>query len=823
MSLLKSEATFKFRVANKYFSKFTVSFDEKFIDVIVEPNADGLFAPFLWAESKKNITDVSQMFAQLLLTIKPIYDSGKKNLPKYLGVFDKEKIVFVEFYHLLPIFLLSDFNWNEKPSSVSRKTENTVAKFLYPQPKSPKSQKQKLDQKLDQIVVYEFNFAHDDSGLREFIKSNFTFNGDTVKLQITKNNFLHVYNRWVAEVRPSIVASFDTLQEYDLIDGDFYLADLLSEDNESVMKSLKVSLRQTVFHVNIRRSDRLFKEEIRFCDKGRAHDKFWSKYERPPAKEYWDYMIDRRDLLVPQEIRERKGSFFTPKIWVEKSQEYLEKAFGEHWQDEYIIWDCCCGTGNLLVGLTNPDNIWASTIDQPDVEVLNELIDGGHNLWKNQVFQFDFLNDEFKPVSDGGKIPDKLFKIINSTEKQKRLIIYMNPPYAEHGNKLTIKSHGKNKSNVARTSAVYTEYQPLIGTAAREIFAQFFIRIKQTLPNAKLASFSTLKYVNAQNFSKFRNIFRAKYKCGFICKASTFDNVSGQFPIGFLIWDFEQPKKITRIQTDVLVCDGGLVNCRKEKTKNFYAVERGDYIIDWLRNYYDKSSERIGFFRIAGVDMQHNSHIFITLKPSANDIKESLITNITPKNLIETSIYLAVRQVFEHTWENDRDQFLYPNDGFKKDKQFQNNCLIYALFHSQNKVSANDGVNHWIPFRAKEVKAKSNFESDFMYKFLCGRNIIPEHLASSAMTSAAHKVLSTGKLLWTYYQETIKSDGNANVNASLYNIREYFKKRNPETNRINAKAIDQNFNELDQELKNALKSLAEQIKPKTYEYRFLQE
>jgi hypothetical protein len=38
------------------------------------------------------------------------------------------------------------------------------------------------------------------------------------------------------------------------------------------------------------------------------------------------YIIDRRDLLVPQNIQEIKGSFFTPAIWVEKSQEYIEKA-----------------------------------------------------------------------------------------------------------------------------------------------------------------------------------------------------------------------------------------------------------------------------------------------------------------------------------------------------------------------------------------------------------------------------------------------------------------------------------------------------------------
>ena len=34
----------------------------------------------------------------------------------------------------------------------------------------------------------------------------------------------------------------------------------------------------------------------------------------------------------------------------------------------------------------------------------------------------------------------------------------------------------------------------------------------------------------------------------------------------------------------------------------------------------------------------------------------------------------------EATWENDRDQFLYPDDGWKTDKLFQNDCLTFTPF-----------------------------------------------------------------------------------------------------------------------------------------------
>ena len=58
-------------------------------------------------------------------------------------------------------------------------------------------------------------------------------------------------------------------------------------------------------------------------------------------------MTEQQSVLLQDDKRLRKGVFPAPQIWVEKSQEYLSKVFGENWH-EYCIWDCCCGTGNIL-------------------------------------------------------------------------------------------------------------------------------------------------------------------------------------------------------------------------------------------------------------------------------------------------------------------------------------------------------------------------------------------------------------------------------------------------------------------------------------------
>jgi len=61
------------------------------------------------------------------------------------------------------------------------------------------------------------------------------------------------------------------------------------------------------------------------------------------------------------------------------------------------------------------------------------------------------------------------------------------------------------------------------GKASNELFTQFVARISQEIPNATLAMFSKLKYVNAPNFEKFRQVWNAEYQTGFIVHSQAFD------------------------------------------------------------------------------------------------------------------------------------------------------------------------------------------------------------------------------------------------------------------------------------------------------------
>ena len=110
-----------------------------------------------------------------------------------------------------------------------------------------------------------------------------------------------------------------------------------------------------------------------------------------------------------------KPSFFTPKTWVELSQKYLADVFGKDWQDEYYVWDCAAGTGNLLAGLTNKYNIWASTLDKTDVDVMKERIHNGASFRKlisNLRSELKILAEKIEPkVYEYGFLREYIFSL----------------------------------------------------------------------------------------------------------------------------------------------------------------------------------------------------------------------------------------------------------------------------------------------------------------------------------------------------------------------------------------------------------------------------
>ncbi len=521
-----NEEPLKSQIKAEFFKdkKFLYSGDK--IDFMLSYKLPNATLPILWGEAKRgDFGDLDKAFTQLLLTI------GKHRFythhtPPYLCAFNAFRMEFIAFNDTITSFFYkSDIDFSITPSNHNTDGfKHALDAF-------------KAMRKPHKLV---FDFKTQSQECKEFIKKYLNSSRLLSKIQIDKNNFFTIYQKWFEIVKPTIDINWEVAKAKGILDADYYLADLLSDGDKTIIEKLQTILRSSHYKLN-RGMNELGKMdfmEVGFTDSQQAHQEFWSVYERPPKLEFQTSILERRDLLVPSDVRERKGAYFTPKIWVEKSQEYLAKALGQDYQDDYIIWDCAGGTGNLLRGLLNKANLYLSTLDHNDVAIIKDLASKNHlKLLENQVFQFDFLNDDFYSE----KVPKSLQEILKDKEKLKKLIIYINPPYAEATSAKTPSGTGKNKDLVARGNLICEKYKDELHKANNELFAQFFMRIYKELNGCIMASFSTLKYLNSSNFKKFREVFKAKFLEGFMVPADSFDNVKGQFPIGFLVWDTATP------------------------------------------------------------------------------------------------------------------------------------------------------------------------------------------------------------------------------------------------------------------------------------------
>ena len=767
----------------------------------------------LWAEAKRGtVADIYKPLVQLILTIGKARTFDTYLPPPFLAAFDAEKIAFLPYRKILPFLALNDFNWNVTPSDTSSREFGLLYDAV----------KVTLDK-----TSYLFRYDAHEKELRAFIKQH--LNENSTLIQINKNNFVSIYQRWLALVQPSIDVNWEGLKKRNIIDGDFFLADLLSENNQSLKEALFVLLNDNRYIVD-RKIDAngLFSESyVFFKDGQKAHAQFWSLYQRPPREEYWDYIIKRRDLLVPQDIRERKGSFFTPKIWVDLSQKYLADVLGENWQDEYYVWDCAAGTGNLLNGLTNKYNIWASTLDQQDVDVMKDRIKNGANLLESHVFQFDFLNDKFT------KLPDGLQEIINNPEKRKKLVIYINPPYAEAGNART-RTGERNKQQVATTNQVWQNNKEAFGLGIRELFIQFLLRIYNELPTCTIAIFSTPKYLVGTAFRQFREYFLAEYKGGFLIPSDTFDNVKGKFPIAFAIWDTAKHDSIRETHFSVYS-----YSCILQSTKLLSPLENYKRLSDWIPTFLRTTAPIIGYTGNYGSDPQHNQDLCIQSNPKINSNgtpSNGTKYPITCANLLPIAVYFSVRLSIAQTWLNNHDQFLAPSSSWQNDSVFHVNCLTFTLFHKKNNIQSAYTTNHFIPFVESEVNAQEKFESHFMTDFMAGKLFHPlTHQSKTTLQALAEEksfipseplvfspeataVFDAGRELWRYYH----AQPGANPNASYYDIRAHFQGRN-DKGKMNPKSEDKEYMRLLANLKEAMETLRLKIVPKVYEYGFLME
>ena len=678
------------------------------------------------------------MFTQLLHYVQDALNKGSQ-VPPLLAVIDTEKAALMKSADVLPFLKKRTVKWGK---SASQYTQDA------------------LDEISAHIGTHFVSFriaTHED----EFVNTTKTAikTGAIIRTQITPDNLKQVFDRWVAMIGREIVGVLP--EQYALL----FFADIMHDGTVSTHANLPGEL----LHKN---GSPVFSLGGHLFELGNkeGYRQFWAIYHKPPESEYRDYLLERRDSLIPIDERIFKGAFYTPLHVVDKAYDKLTETLGKNWQKEYVVWDMCCGVGNLEVKHSNHRNVYMSTLDQADIDVMRAT----KTCVAAQRFQYDYLNDD---VTDAGtldyNLTDKIPKgLRDAIAGGKKILVLINPPYAEATNRgvTEVTLGAENKSGVAttRTGATMTNY----GYASRELFAQFLARIAREMPTATVAMFSTMKYVNAPNFDKFRQSWNAKYLGGFVVHNQAFDGLSGKFPIGFLIWKTDQKNPIRTPITDVAVDVLDRQACPMG-AKVFRPFPTSELLSQWIGRQKANDTDAlplinattpttktvgvrrtkwadgaIGHVLMGGNDLQHAEQQ-TAIFSSVHSIGHAGGFFITPENLLHAVVIFAVRKLIRPTWLNDRDQFLKP--AVSVPPEFETDSLVWTLFNRGNlSASAVDLdwngrkwplTNHFVPFTEMEVGAPDRFDSNFMSEFLADVALSPEALA----------VLEEGRKLWQAY------------------------------------------------------------------------
>lgn len=501
-----------------------------------------------------------------------------------------------------------------------------------------------------------------------------------------------------------------------------------------------------------------------------GYDRFWRVYDRPPKKQYRNYLLERRDSLIPLDERQFKGAYYTPLDVVGKAYDYLSATLGEKWQKDYVVWDMCCGVGNLETKHSNPRNLYMSTLDQSDVDIMRAT----RTCVGAERFAYDYLNDD---ITDSGEIDYTLtnkvpLSLQSAIRAGKKILVLINPPYAETTNadNSVAGRVGKNKTGVKRTKMASVG-MPEYGKASNELFLQFVARIAKEIPTAVVGMFSKMKFINAQASEDFRQVWNACYLNGFVVHSRAFDGIHGDFPIGFTIWKTDNRRNSKRMEISEVACDVYDRNLNPIGSKTFYNLPVGSYLSKWIRRprankqlcvplssalnppVGERRDQRgtkwsdgaIGYLVTGGNELQNQK--YITVLSSGASRGHGIYVN--EDNLLQCAVYFTVTRIVRPTWLNDRDQFLQPSD--QLEEEFMTDCLVWMLFNGANNTASADGlewngriwsiVNHFIPFSEVEVDAPERFESDFMVRFM-------ENLVLSAEADA---VMKEGRKLWIAY------------------------------------------------------------------------
>ena len=608
-----------------------------------------------------------------------------------------------------------------------------------------------------------------------------------VKREITERNFEDIYRSWYDKFGEDVRNGYKPSQYFicDIQEGKSFIREDIKrvclDIEEGISRNKKLNLK--------------------------TYKSFWELYNKNRSNKIkvLQGILSKADRLSDEVQRRFEGEYYTPIHLAKKAIDYLDNVVGGEqksidWESgKYRLWDMCCGTGNLEYYLPSSayKYCYMSTLHSEDVIYCKGMFRDA------TVFKYDYLNDDIDRIigqdqTIGLQMPQQLADDLANPDIQ--WIVFINPPFVTAQNK---KNAAKSKEGVSMTKIQKHMTNEALGESSRELTSQFLYRIHHEFhnKNAWLGLFSKVKFLNAPNDQKLRtNIFSYKFEKGFIFDARVFNRVTGEFPIGFLVWRLnEWVDKFDKQEIHVEVCDKKgdtygrksinainkkyLLNNwfdRPRTTKHFPPFSSALNINTGKKDLRDRISD--GFLCslcAKGNDLQNQKYIAIYSGPYGSAGAFSVTKDI----FLKAMVMHAVRKLAKKDWSNDRDAFCIPYNKYLHDEvvnsigfsegttseelpnDFVLDCVVWSLFANSNHTVALKDVeykgktyqihNHLFPFTIEQVNKwgiddpdiritiTTEKEDTFAAKWLI-RN-------QELLSNAAKDVIKSAKDLYKFY------------------------------------------------------------------------
>lgn len=665
----------------------------------------------------------AEILAQILYYVHRLkFYTSEKPVPSFLCLADINETIITETINWGDFYDSDKYDWDMAPSSPD-------TKLIYDLERSEIIQSLHVFHTFDinELVILDNTFKR--------IYSNDLDKSLIVKRDITERNFEDIYRSWSDKFAEAVRNGYKPSQYFicDIQEGKSFIREdvgqVCFDVEEGVSKNKKLNLR--------------------------VYKAFWELYNKNKRTkiDVLRGILSKADRLSDEFQRRFEGEFYTPIHLAQKAIDYLDIVIGGEtkkidWDSgKYRLWDMACGTGNLEYHLPSKAYryCYMSSLRSEDVIFCKGMY---HDA---TVFQYDYLNDDIDRVlgqdmTRGLKMPLQLADDLANTDIQ--WIIFINPPFGTAQNK---KDASDSKKDISMTQTRKHMTKANLGESSRELTSQFLYRIHHEFHKKKawLGLFSKIKFINANNDQKLRNsVFRYKFEKGFIFDARVFDGVTGEFPIGFLVWNLNQ--WVDNFDSQEIIVDKCDRNGQTYETKVINSINKNLLLNKWFdrprtKNVYPPFSSALninsdkkdlrdkvsqGFLcslNVPGNDIQHQKYVALYSGPYGS----AGAFSVTRANFLKSMVMHAVRKLAKKDWSNDRDAFCIPYSKYlhneviqsigyvegespELSQNFVTDCVVWSLFANSNHTVALKDIeyknkiyqihNNLFPFTIAQVK-----------------------------------------------------------------------------------------------------------------------